>query len=183
MFLESFYTNTEGFLEEKNFTTFKYETFYSTSNYNEGSVKLSSYKQRSMTTMKTQNKIVSKQFDGNFYNYLRTHFQLNFFENFKFVQFTSTVYFWEEQECGIDCFFNFYNFFSPHYSPCYMREKGKECKEGGFGVINRLSENMNLPSFSLNLFVGDTEHLSICSFLGGQHSCATELINWYGDSI
>ena len=159
--------------------------FYSTSNYNEGSVKLSSYKQKSMTTMKTQNKIVSKQFDGNFSDYSSTHFQLNFFENFKFAQFTSTVYFWEEQECGIDCFFNFYNFFSPYYSPNgYMRvEKGKECKEVGFGVIDRVLENKNLPSFSQKFLEGDTEYLNICSFLGGQHSCATELINLYGDSI
>ncbi len=68
MFLESFYTNTEDFSEEKIFTTFKYEIFYSTSNCHEGSVILTYYKRRSMTTMKTQNKIVSKQFDGYLYN-------------------------------------------------------------------------------------------------------------------
>ena len=182
MVLELFYTNTEDFLEENSFTTFIYEMFYSTSNYHEGSVILTYYKRRSMTTMKTQNKIVSKQFDGYFYNYLRTHFHLYFFGNFTLTQFSLTVYFWGEQEC-CDGTFLFYNFFSPHYSPCYMREKGKECEEGGFGVINRLSENMNLPSFSQKFLEGDTEHLSICSFLGGQHSCATKLINWYGDSI
>ena len=129
--------------------------FYSTSNYHEGSVILTYYKRRSMTTMKTQNKIVSKQFDGYFYNYLRTHFHLYFFGNFTLTQFSLTVYFWGEQECCSDGTIVFYNFFSSHYSPNgYMQlEKGKECKEKyGFGVNDRLLENKNLPSFSLNLY-------------------------------
>ncbi len=155
MFLESFYTNNEGFLGENNFTTFKYEIFYSISNCHNGSVILSSSKQRSMTTMKTQNKNISKQFDGNLYNYLRTHFHLYFFDNFTLTQFSSTVYIWGEQEYCSDGTIIFYNFFSSHNSHNdYMRlEKGKECKERyGFVKKDRLLENKNLPSFSLNLY-------------------------------
>ncbi len=179
MFLERFYTNIEGFLEEKKFTSFKYETFYSTSNYYEGSVKLSSYKQRSMTTMKTQNKIVSKQFDGYFYNYFSTHFQLYFFENFKPTQFSQPVYIWEEQECGINGTFLLYNFFYSHYPPnSYIRlEKGKECKEVGFGVIDRVLENKNLPSFSLNFQLysnKDNEYANESSFSFIERSIKSE---------
>ena len=52
------------------------------------------------------------------------------------------------------------------------------------------NQNCGLTSEKIcgNLLIGKCKYFHLCciessSFFGGQHSCATELINWYGDSI
>lgn len=185
--MEIFNTKDELFVWENYFTTFIYETLESTSGPIRSDINLSSIQYQKSRWSKMRRNQHSVLTSENFYSNLlinkNKHFHICFIENFKLTQFSTTVYNWGEQEY-CDGTIIFYYFFSPHYSPCYMREKGKECKERyGFRKKDSLLENKNLTSFSLNLLVGNVEHLSICSFLGRQHSCATKIINWYGDSI
>ena len=120
----------------------------------------------------------SEKFCGNLLINKHEYFHLCFIESLTFIQFSSNVYIWEEQEYCNDGDLLFYN------CGCMLLEKGKECKERyEFGKKDRFLENQILSSFSLNLLVGNAEHLNSFSFLGGQHSCATKSINWYGDSI
>ncbi len=106
MSLESFYTNTEGFLEEKNFTTFIYETLESTSDIIRSNIYLSLPPNQTYSWLEMKRNqncgLTSEKFCGNLLIIKDEYFHLCFIESFTFIQFSSDVHSWEEQYLSLN---------------------------------------------------------------------------------
>ncbi len=169
-------TKDEVFLDENYFITFIYETLESTSNFIRSNIFLSLVQHQKSRWSKMKKNQNSGHASEKFCSYLvinkDQYFHLCFIESLTFIQFSSNVYIWEEQEYCNDGDLLFYN------CGCMLLEKGKECKERyEFGKKDRFLENQILSLFYLDFQLclnEDEEYDSESSFSSIDRSIKSE---------